>query len=292
MPQPARLTLLPILFLYSVAVAQPPAGSLYQQLIGPGIEFAPGVQYALPAASLISNESDEIQVANLERLAGNDGWTKFSRDSVVAPVAIDVAYLKDASGMRLGHQVHSAFVVHAKLDALRDKDLLQQIFGRSGDNDSSGTHFEALEASRLESHGILLDNDQVAYSRAEITLLDKIRVRGVIRTEKQSDQQGLTLAWQLEPAFDSDAELRATWSKIEKSNESESTNEPQPYRGWGGYLRVAEVRASPGLVLVESHMLMHEPSGWFSGSNFIRSKLPIAIQEGARNFRRKLAAAK
>jgi hypothetical protein len=38
-------------------------------------------------------------------------------------------------------------------------------------------------------------------------------------------------------------------------------------------------------------MLMHEPTQWFSGSNFIRSKLPLAIQEGARSFRRSLRSA-
>jgi len=44
------------------------------------------------------------------------------------------------------------------------------------------------------------------------------------------------------------------------------------------------------MLLIESRMVLHELPEWFSASNFVRSKLPLAIQEGARNLRRRLKA--
>jgi hypothetical protein len=265
-------------------------GQLFEELLSVGIEFGPRHKVALPAASLIPDQSDEAQLAALEKLAGKDGWQRFSKNSIVAPVSIDLAYVKDEFGERVGHQVHSAFVIHAKLATLGDKELLSQIFGRSGASEDAGTKLQELTQSQLERVGLTNLPEGVRYLQADITLLEKIRIRGVIHTEKLVDPQGVTVSWRLDPRFANDAELKATWHKLEKAG-IEGLEKPLPYFGWGGYLRISQVRSTPNILLIESHMLMHEPTQWFSGSNFIRSKLPLAIQEGARSFRRSLRSA-
>jgi hypothetical protein len=37
-------------------------------------------------------------------------------------------------------------------------------------------------------------------------------------------------------------------------------------------------------------MVLGEPEAWFQGSNLLRSKIPLTVQEGVRTLRRRLAA--
>ena len=104
--------------------------SLLTELTTDGIEFGSGVKVVLPAPTLTDDMGKEQFEQAKTQLAGNDGWEKFSRDSVVAPVTIKLEYVTDSEGVRVGHNVHSAFTVHTKLEVLSDGDLMQQIFGK------------------------------------------------------------------------------------------------------------------------------------------------------------------
>lgn len=261
--------------------------TLLTELTTVGVEFLEGVKVVLPAPSLAGELSEkQIEQAKMQ-LAGNDGWEKFARDSIVAPVTIHLDYVVDKAGKRVGHSVHSAFVVHTKLESLADKELMQQIFGKPESNDASGMKVTELIAADLLAAGVAVPDElagtKVTYSRVEFMLLEKIRLSGVMRIERSSAPGSTTIAWLLDPKFASNEKLRGTWSKV-----SEAASEPKPYSGWGGYLNVTRVSETPETLLIESRMLLHELSEWFSASNFVRSKLPLAIQEGARNFRRRL----
>jgi hypothetical protein len=60
----------------------------------------------------------------------------------------------------------------------------------------------------------------------------------------------------------------------------------------GQYLKVtALVDADDkpnGKLFIEAHMVFHEPQGWFGGANLLGSKLPLAVQDNVREFRRLL----
>ena len=261
--------------------------TLLTELTTVGVEFLEGVKVVLPAPSLAGELSEkQIEQAKMQ-LAGNDSWEKFARDSIVAPVTIHLDYVVDKAGKRVGHRVHSAFVVHTKLESLADKELMQQIFCKPESNDSSGMKVTELTAADLLAAGVAVPDElagtKVTYSRVEFMLLEKIRLSGVMRIERSSAPGSTTIAWLLDPKFASNEKLRGTWSKV-----SEAVSEPKLYSGWGGYLNVTRVSETPETLLIESRMLLHELPEWFSASNFVRSKLPLAIQEGARNFRRRL----
>ncbi len=263
--------------------------SLLNELTTEGVDFGNGVKVILPLPSLAGKLSDEKLEEVKTQLAGNDGWEKFSRDSVVAPVTIKLEYVTDNQGTRVGHNVHSAFAVRAKLESLGDKDLMQQIFGKPEPSEGSGMKLVDLTEADLKATAIEIPlaeeqaGKSVSYSQVEFTLLDKIRLRGVMRIERTVSPNAITIGWLLDPRFANNEKLRGTWAKTG----SETTNSGS-YMGWGGYLNVTQVRESPEIIVIESRMLLHELPEWFSASNFIRSKLPLAIQEGARNFRRKL----
>lgn len=261
--------------------------TLLDELTNSGIEFLDEVRVKLPPPTLHGELSNEHLESAKTQLAGNDGWERFSRDSVVAPVTIKLEYVTDKNGKRVGHNVHSAFVVHANLESLTDKELMQQIFGKPESNGGAGIQFTELTASDLKDAGVeSLASEEatsLTYSRVEFTLLEKINLQGVMRIERTSTPVSTTICWMFDPKFAENEKLRGTWSKL-----GEDSQERKPYQGWGGYLNVTRVSESPEMVLIESRMLLHELPEWFSASNFVRSKLPLAIQEGARNFRRKL----
>ena len=86
------------------------------------VRFPSGDSFSLALPTLSVGQSDKQRMDQLTALAGGAGWKRFSRNSVVAPVAIDVKYLNGADGSRVGHSLHAAFVVHASLETLKDKD--------------------------------------------------------------------------------------------------------------------------------------------------------------------------
>ena len=293
------------------------AQTLLDTLTTEGVRFTEKVTVALPVPTLtadgFSRASEQETKELRKRLSGNDDWTRFTRDSAVAPVTIKLEYVTDADGERIGHKIYSAFVVHAKLDSLSDKDLMQQIFGKPETNEATGMKITELSEADLKAAGLsaellaqiskqnaaVTSSDQVVadatqadgeqhaktnYSQVEFTLLDKIELKGVLQIERSSTPTSTTIAWILDPQFSSNEKLRGTWKKITDAGE------PVPYEGWGGYMNVTRISESPEMLLIESRTVLHELPGWFSGSNFVRSKMPVAIQEGARNMRRKLKA--
>jgi hypothetical protein len=266
------------------------AQTLLQEMTTNGIALTDQISLTLPPPTLQTGISTEQRTAALELLSGNHSWEHFSRDSVVAPVSIRLDYVKDQDGGRAGHHVHSAYVVHAQLESLRDKDLMQQLFGPSEPGDADGNiSFLPLSTDELRANNVAAPPDNVSYGRMNLLLLGKIQIRAVIRLEKLETPNGWTLAWLIDPTLANVDALNATWIKLnENALGTKIASEAREYRGMGGYLNVARVSESPDVLVVESRLVMHEPTDWFSGSNFVRSKLPLGIQESARSLRRKL----
>jgi hypothetical protein len=103
---------------------------------------------------------------------------------------------------------------------------------------------------------------------------------------------GVEVAWQFDPRF-RDHERRATWSRIEENELGSRAEGPrQAYQGSGGIVTVRRLSSEAGvdLLVVESRAVIGEPEAWFQGSNLLRSKMPLAAQEGVRTLRRRLAA--
>jgi hypothetical protein len=290
-PMIQSLVVLTIAFLPCPLSAQ----TLLEQLTKTGIDFGGYGKQVIPSPTLSIHESS-FSDETLEKITGQAGWEKFSQPSAVAPMMIRLEYVKNEADERIGHNVHSAFAVHAKLQSIQDKDLMQQIFGRQSDTGETGglklTELTAEQLKKITAASSELntsgDNRAAArtYSMVDVILLDKIRIHGLLGIEKTEGPSGFSLAWQLLLRNEPD-ELQGIWSKVAVVDGRSWASDPVAYAGWGGYIQVTRVSQSPEILVIESRMLMHEPMDWFSSSNYIRSKLPLVIQEGARNFRRK-----
>ncbi len=266
--------------------------SLLEQLEKKGVDFAGKVNVHVKPSLLVAESSGDFPADRLEAIAGTVGWEKFARPSPVAPVTIQLEYVKNSADEKVGHHVHSLFAVHTQLSELRDKDLMLQIFGRPGEQaDANGMKLSELSETQLKAAQTTQPSTSKAssidsFSIVDVVLLEKIRIHGLLQFQKSEHEGGFTIAWQLVDYKGSMAELQPTWQKIGAADEIGTAH---PYSGWAGFISAARVQRSPEIVVVESRMLMHEPSEWFSASNYIRSKLPLVIQESARTFRRKFA---
>ncbi len=278
--------------------------SLYSSLVQPGIEIIPGLPKPIQPPLLIAVQGIADRQGLLQQLAGRHSWEKFSRDSVAAPVHIEVNYIQDGAGKRVGHSLYSAFVVYAPLSSIQDKQLMESLFGSSReDQEQLGFEPEAIPESVLQLAGIEKVNDKLErYSTLHLPLMNRVTLRGTARIETYSDQRYSIVSWQLDPHFTfsegatvPDALVKFVYHsvKVQRDDLGRISQSPAvPYIGCGGYLCVQETGLADNQLLIESRLVLHEPDHWFSGSNFLRSKFPTVLQESAQSFRRKLASSK
>lgn len=242
-----------------------------------GIEFRIADQpVKLDPPLLTGNESaaeqEQLITANLRGLS----FSQFARDSIVAPVRIDLNYIEDADGNRVGHKVHALFIVHASFSEFASDDFAQQTLGTKQEpSQSKSFQSEALTDEALSDLGINTLSTGIQYQRLTFDLLDKVRLAGVVRfhstkTERQN---------RVDVSLVSAAENR--WWRLQQPDEG---GEYAGFRAWLTATRLA----SRDAVLIETRLAFHEPPPWFRGSNYLRSRLPLVLQEAARNLRRRL----
>lgn len=266
---------------------------LFEEMTVDGIVFTEHVQAKLKPPSLTAGQTADEQKHVLQGLAGKQEWSRFTRNSVTAPVTIDINTIDSPDGKRIGLSVHSAFILYAKLDALRNQELMEQTFGRPGNSDeAAGVVTQELSKDYLKQLGFESQSQNSAsFAYLEMPLLNKVLVRGVIRIEKRERPGAIEFVWRLDSSFNRTEKYLSRWTRLERNPVGKLVEgDSFPYLGCGGFMGVYEIDRQADQLLVESRLLLHEPEEWFAGSNFLRSKLPLSMQENARNFRRKLAS--
>ena len=231
----------------------------------------------LPQPILSGDEpSAEAQQELLSKRLRGLPFRQFVRDSVVAPVRIDLDYVKDDDGDRIGHKVHLMFVVYAPLTAFQSDRFSKQIVGDDADKSSEGKiQSETLTKGQLQKLGIDSPTADQSYRKLSFDLLDRIRLTGLFRFQTHSDANQNRLDVTLVPAFDNH------WQRVGDAKDNGT------YSGFYGWLTATSLIGRDA-VLVEACFAMHEPREWFRGDNYLRSKLPLVLQEAARNLRRRL----
>jgi len=254
-----------------------------------GVEVGPDVRAELPAAVL---RFDAAQgEAEMKPLAGPVEWERFSADSVNAPVAVTIEPFAVA-GTRLAHRVRAAFTLHAPLERLRADETLRRSLGAEAAADGKAATARLLTAEELAAAGIPADaGGRERLVALDLPLLNRVRIRGVVRTVATEHPDGVEVAWQFDERLRDHPQWRPTWTRLEENELGERVaGEPQPYAGCGGIVAVRRLAVAGGLdlLVVESRMVLAEPEAWFQGGNLLRSKIPLTTQEGVRSLRRRL----
>lgn len=214
-------------------------------------------------------EQERLITAALRGLS----YRQFVRDSVVAPVRIDLSYVKDASGTRIGHNVHVMFIVHTSLTTFSSDRFSEMLVGES--DAASQQESTVATADTLRSLGLNDGGENIRYQRLQFDLLDKIRFDGLIRVTHTESASQNRLDISLVPEFEN------RWRATEEDSRGGT------FTGLRGWLTATEIDSADA-VLIEARVVFHEPTQWFRGDNFLRSKLPLVLQESARDLRRRL----
>ncbi|RMF45295.1 MAG: hypothetical protein D6753_00545 [Planctomycetota bacterium] len=270
--------------------------SLIEHLHHSGITFPGGERFALPEHAIRADTPAAERAELLAELARPYSWQQFSRRSVVAPVRIRIQPLEDQAHQRLGYLATSAFIAYAAIPELQETSLLESTLG-----ESSGEAFQIrpLTPEELEAVGSATSpEDNRRWFHVRMNLLKRVVIRGVLEVESHIDAQTAHVLWMMTSDFSDSSsaeseppvDLRCTWSLLHRDATGQTVEgDRHPYRGMGGCLFVTETGLAQDQLLVESFWVLHEPAAWFSGSNQLRSKLPLMLQENAREFRRRIA---
>jgi hypothetical protein len=242
----------------------------------------------LDAPTLNGRRGGDQQVERIESILGGLRFRQFARKSIVAPVRIDLDYIRDSQEQRVGHQVHVAFIVHTRFETFTSDRFSQSLLNadstaEAADSDAdrkADQYSRPVSKDELRRAGIEPVDDDTEYRRVNLELLDEIRLTGVLRfsRSRSGHQQRIDVAL--------DDRFQNRWQSLEDADKSGD------YRGFASWItatKLAEIETLPGeAVLIEARFAMHEPADWFAGSNFLRSKLPLVLQESARRLRREL----
>lgn len=266
-----------------------------KELLELGVEVTPGQRVKLTPPTLHGSATREQQQQALLKAAGNHSLQEFTRKSAVTPFTLKMESLTDAEGKRYAQTVDVWFVAYGRLETLRDRQLLEELASAASQEAASAVapRSELLTPELLEEAGVKLqesDQEREVFATFAAPLLDRVLVSGVVHSWESFGPEEITASGILESRFESKPELRNRWQAIEdRAGEEPKLGPAEPYSGFGGYLRATALRDPAGAILIEAHVVFHEPEGWFRGANLLRSKLPLALQDQIRSFRRKLA---
>lgn len=277
------------MFAATLATAQ--ENAVYQMLLADGVTLSDGTVIKLPAPTMTDGVDAAEQQQLLELAAGRNDLPRFTRKTRVAPINLQMKSVKNKTGARTGQMVDAWFIVHGTLEQI-EQHLREEMKNpqpqQSDDGAGRAVTSEELTARDIEP---LAENDATdeGYSYFQTSLLDRVHLSGVARSNSTRQEQSFLMAFVLDERFANDAELPNQWRPIDVNELGKQVlGEPQPYSGCGGYVKATELIEPTGALLVEMHVAFNEPHAWFEGANLLRSKLPLVVQERVRDFRGEL----
>lgn len=324
------LTMLGIRAVWPGGIAAEEAGNenqLMERLIQQGVRFPGDLTVQLPEPDLVDGLDESQQRRIVRQLAQRHDWKQFVRDSTVAPFMLKQAYLKNRQGRRVGHVVDVWFVAHGPLRIFQETEHAKAVFGTdwTGGNAADVTVQELDDQDVLERGIEKIDEDVEKYALVAFSLMNKVYVQGVGHVCRSRTHESVIIAWELDSRFNEgdrglaagvnggfsgesnrgEERLRGAtfqsedpkskrcnrWQPIETTKLGQrERGAPRAYRGYGGYLKITDLSVPEGALLVEAHVVFHEPEEWFRGSNFLRAKIPLMVRENINGLRRKLAS--
>jgi len=291
---------------------------ILKRLLTSGIS-AGGSAVKLPAPTLPDGLDAAAQRQAMGRIADrNHTLEALTRRSVVAPLVLKISAAGDSAAgsdeKSDGDNSDSAkpqaekssdglarvdlwFVAYGQLETLHDESFWKswsKSAAKEGGKVEVKGEVEAarsgvLSAEALQSRGIH-DADDTRHLSADVTLFKEVRLSATLETMRSRTDDSLIVAGQLDPRFAGDKEYPNRWWRLDRDDSGHLTaGPPHDYRGAGWYVKATKLHEPEGSLLVEYHLVFEEPYGWFNGGNYLRSKLPVVVQDGVRRFRRRLS---
>lgn len=283
-----------------VVLGAAPSNEVYERLTTTGVCRLGGAECVrLPTPDLPDGLDAAAQAEVLARIAGpNRRVEELLRDSIVAPFVFSMDQRETAPGRRPLRSVDLWFVAHGRLDRLDSEEALQR-FGRRLENeagDAPPSECGFLSAEQLGERGIRAEdaeNRRERYVFGGLALFDRVFVRATQHVVVTRAEQSVLVAGAIDPRFTADRQFPNAWQPLVKTADDSGRfrfekGPARPYESAGFYAKATRLRQPEGALLIEYHLVFDEPEEWFGGANLLRSKLPMAVQDAVRKFRRSL----
>ncbi len=274
--------------------AQGPASgdnALFDTLVNKGIAIPHGPTVKLPAPLIAPGQSPNAQqlAAIMEKAAGNVPVELFIKSSVTAPHSYDIESVDSSKGERCAQLVSLRFIAYGNVKAAEKADAFRTLIS-ANDKRGDGKQDTELSDKDLQARGITPPKRRAeeTYRSIAMPLLNKVQVEGVMRSVNTVLPRAALYASMMDPRFENDMELPNRWYHVDPQAGGQKKGPSHPYSGIAGYVAVTELPEPKGAMLIEMHLLIHEPREWFDGLNLLRSKLPILLRDNVRSFRQRL----
>lgn len=293
-PMPAALPLC-LALLGQAAPAAPnhdQANPVYHDLIAEGVRATPqGRAFPLPAPTFGDDDTPEAVAAALEKVAGGKNQAKeLLKASVSAPFILRTRDDRDGSD-----HVRAAdlwFAVHARLDQIDVAKVAGQADGPPTEAGNMRFTAERIPDDAARAAGLTLlpaqDGRWEWFSHVEGRLLDRITLGATDRVVATRGAKSLVVAARTDHGFAADGRYPNRWAALARKGSAEEAGPARSYGGGASYVKLSELAAEPGTLLVEAHLVFFEPHDWFQGAPILRSKLGVVAQDQIRRLRREI----
>lgn len=267
--------------------------SLLDELTSQGIEVEDGHFVRLPRPSFTGTMSPDVQKNALEALAEFGSPLRLLlNESPSAPFALRIADATEALEGAVIRTIDLWFVMYGKLDSLENEELFEGLLETGSGEGDLADRARELSGEELAKLGVVDVSDDEKYVYGEYTLLERVRLMGVVRSLRTRGSDSIVLASVMDPRFQKDPKYASRWRPIVRDNLGQaSLGEPSPYRGFACYIKVTPLTEPAGALIAEYHAVLNEPRGWFDGRAVLKAKLPILIRDQVESFRRRLRKA-
>ena len=242
----------------------------------------------LPAPSMADGLDADQQSSVLKQVAGKYSLARFCKNSIVAPFRLERVTIKNAEGDRIGHQIDLWFVAYGDFDAIQNKNMFAELVDSDDSAEGDG---EELSEQELETRGVTTAStggdgrqESIGYYRFSTPVLDRVIVEGVVRGASISSTVSHFASVRLAEEFNGDAEYPNQWRHTGDQDAGAT-----PYSGYSACAKATKLAGYENGILIECHAVVSEPKEWFGRANLLSSKLPLAVQNTVRRFRRTLS---
>ena len=279
-----------------LAMAAHADNPLLQRLLAVGVQAGTDSPSAghLPTPSMPDGLEAAGQLDAIQRVAPPSRRVEdLLRNAVVAPFVLKTQQI--AAGGDPLWQVDVWYVAYGSLDSFCQESFVQQLLDLSSGDRRKGLPVSdtVLTAGELQARGVTLAEQQhrkETYRASTIALFDRVLLSTTRQVMISRSDESVVVAAAVDPRFSGDSKYPNQWRPITRRPDgSFELGEPQPYTMSAMYLKVTRLKQPANALFIEHHQLFAEPQGWFDGKNFLRSKLPLAVQDSVRSLRRQLA---
>ncbi len=259
---------------------------LYKKLTHEGLDVGGKAKARLPLPTLSDGLTAAQQTAAINKLIEkNYTYDQFTRNSTVAPQMIKIEDLADSDPNNPARAVSVWFVVYCDFKKLEDDRFLERIMNANKGAGSSGGE---LKPADLQKRGLSIaknNENRESYGFVEFDFLDKVRIKVTGHAIWSRTEESVLAAAEIDPRFNGDKEFPNEWRPLIKQGGQLKVGESQPWSGAAMYVKITKLQEPQGALFIEQHVIYQEPAGWFGAPNYLRAKLPPAVQDNVRKMR-------